>query len=405
MYPRMEKKTRKRPYIHEITSENDMKFRGKLSYRHFRIIGWLLLVISQISFFLRINASINHNPMMFGYLPSILSLFDDLMPPLFLIAAFSIILFAKDGYRKLIILYGGFAVLLGVGFIFAYWHYFIDTFESISPGKGQDMADSLMFAILGNNYFAFNIFVDLLLCALLMFFINYTPKTHFQGKKIYIFRSFSLIPILYEAASIALKISCSFGVVSISPFLFPLLTTKAPMSFFIFVALALFIRIREKHFLKRGKTQEDYQKFQETNTNAFHFSVFLSITIVISAVIDLLLWAIVTFILINSTGNAQAIDDISPHIELAYKWGFGKTIPLIFIIPLIMFFDYRKTYKDKTIDILIPIAGVGLLAFAYLEGGFATIKAFFAELNRKAEENQNQEGLQALINLIKQNKK
>ena len=399
-----EKKHKKRPRLHEITAENDMKFRGKLSYRHFRILGWTLLVLSQIGLFLRINASINENPMAFGILPQILSMLDDLMPPLFLIAAFSLILFARDGYRRLIIMYAGFALLLGLGFAFVYWHYIVDTLVAFTPTKGKALAESLIFLISGNGYFAFNIFIDLLLCSLLMFFINYTPKVHFQGKKIIIFRLFSLIPILYEIGSIALKISCSVGRITLSPFAYPFLTTKAPMAFLIFIALALFIKFREKHFLKHGKTQEDYQQFQQTNTNSFHFSVFLSVTIAISAVIDFFLLALVATLLISNAQNAEAANDatfIGEQVQLVYKWGFGKTLPLIFIIPFIMFFDYRKTYKNKLIDIIIPVVGVGLVAFAYLEGGFSTVKAFFIHMNKQAEERQGQEELEALIAFIK----
>ena len=399
-----EKKHKKRPRLHEITAENDMKFRGKLSYRHFRILGWLLLVLSQVGIFLRVNALINENPMAFGILPQIFSLFDDLMPPLFLIAAFSIILFAKDGYRRLFIMYAGFALLLGLGWAFVYWHYIVDTFVAFSPSTGKEVVESLIFLISGNGYFAFNIFIDLLLCSLLMFFINYTPKVHFQGKKIIIFRLFSLIPILYEIGSIALKISCSVNAITLSPFIYPFLTTKAPMAFLIFVALALFIKLRERHFLKHGKTQEDYQQFQNTNTNRFHFSLFLSITIAISAIIDFFLLALITTLLVSNASDPEAANDatfIGDQMRMVYKWGFGKTLPLLFIIPLIMFFDYRKAYKNNLIDIIIPVVGVGLLAFTYLEGGFSTIKSFFIRMNEKAEEKQTQENLRALIALIK----
>ena len=42
------KKKKKRRKIHEITPENDIKFRGPLSYRHFKIIGWLCIAVSQV---------------------------------------------------------------------------------------------------------------------------------------------------------------------------------------------------------------------------------------------------------------------------------------------------------------------------------------------------------------------
>lgn len=33
------------------------------------------------------------------------------------------------------------------------------------------------------GFISFNIFIDLTLCTLVMFFINYNPKKYFQGKK------------------------------------------------------------------------------------------------------------------------------------------------------------------------------------------------------------------------------
>ena len=398
------KKKKKKLRLHEITAENDIKFRGKLSYRHFRILGWSLLILSQIGLFLRITSLINDNPGMFGIMPNIMSLLDDLMPPLFLIAAFSLILAVKDGYRKLLIMYGGFAILFIAGFYFVYWHYIVDTFNAFTPGEGLKLANKLIFAISGTGYFSVNIFIDLALCALLMFFINYTPKDHFKGKKIYFFRALALLPVLYEIGSIALKISCSLGAITLSPFVFPLLTTKAPMAFLIFVSLVLFMKFRERHFLKNGKTRSDYKKFLATNANSFHISIFLAISIAISALIDFVLLILVTTIFVSNTQDPDAAIEgaaIVEKMDMVYKWGFGKTIPLLFIIPFVVFFDYRKTYKNKLIDTLIPVVGVSLLAFTYVEGGFSTVKAFFIHLNEKAEENKGSQSIQALINYIR----
>ena len=55
------------------------------------------------------------------------------------------------------------------------------------------------------GFFAFNIFVDLFLCTLVMFFMNARPTKIFTGKKILIFRAFTLLPIAYEVTSIILK--------------------------------------------------------------------------------------------------------------------------------------------------------------------------------------------------------
>ena len=159
------------------------------------------------------------------------------------------------------------------------------------------------------------------------------------------------------------------------------------MAFLIFVSLVLFMKFRERQILKNGKTRSDYKKFLATNANSFHISIFLAISIAISALIDFVLLILVTTIFVSNTQDPDAAIEgaaIVEKMDMVYKWGFGKTIPLLFIIPFVVFFDYRKTYKNKLIDTLIPVVGVSLLAFTYVEGGFSTVKAFFIHLNEKA---------------------
>ena len=67
------------------------------------------------------------------------------------------------------------------------------------------------------------------------------------------------------------------------------------------------------------------------------------------------------------------------QFEKVLSWGFGQTTPLLFIIPLVLLFDYKKTYDDSMIDVIIPLGGIALLAFVYFEGGFEVLKWFLAD--------------------------
>ena len=40
---------KKRVKLHEVTSENDIRYRGPLSFFHFQILGWLCIVLSQVA--------------------------------------------------------------------------------------------------------------------------------------------------------------------------------------------------------------------------------------------------------------------------------------------------------------------------------------------------------------------
>ncbi len=364
----------RRKNITLVNETNDMKFRGKLSYRHFRILGWAFLFLAQLGtiFGIATTAKVGN----FELAQTILSLFADLVAPLFLIAAFSQVLVAKNGYKKLILRYVAGMLGLFVLFLILYLHFIVGLVSAISgnPVQAQETVAELMGEMLRSGFLTFNVFVDLSLCTLLTFFLNYHPKEHFQGKKIYHFRAFAALPILYEAASIVLKMLASVDSITLSPFFFPLLTTKPPFAFLIFVAIAFFVKNRERSFLKKGKTLEDYAKFQETNVNRAHFASFLILCIFIAALLDFGAFigiSVIKFKEALPTAEEGTLDVlVTSVISLVYSWGFGKTLPMIFIVPLIIFYDYRKTYKKSMVDTIIPAAGVLLIVLLYVEGLF-----------------------------------
>lgn len=371
-------------HIHEINSENDIKFRQPLSYRHLRIFGWFFLIVSQIGALASLGASINNITGGWVTFFEVLHSASSLMSPLFLIAIFSVVLNAKDGYRRLFILYGGLTLLIYIVFFIVYQHYFIGLINTaVGYKEAKDTVDMVLLLVAPHGYLAFNIFIDLLLCTAVTFFFNYNPKHYFQGKKIFIFRLFAIIPILYEVASITLKILAGVGVISLTPYLYPLLTTKPPVAFLIFVATAMFIRRRQHFFLKKGKTEMDFKEFENTNTNKLHFSIFLSVTIVIAAIIDTLL---LFFIPLISTGVSGIQDEellqlyYLQSVSRVFTLGIGKTIPMLLIIPLIIFFDYKKTYPKGLTDLIIPAVGVGLVVIVSIEGGFLVARDYLADM-------------------------
>ena len=76
-----------------------------------------------------------------------------------------------------------------------------------------------------------------------------------------------------------------------------------------------------------------------------------------------------------STGSEEEIImAVANNSSMLYAIGFGKTFPMIFIIPLVLFFDYRKTYKNTLPDMIIPAVGIALVALTFLEGGFEVAK-------------------------------
>lgn len=46
---------KKRIRLHETTQENDIRYRGPLTAQHFKILGWICIVIAQIAVILRLG--------------------------------------------------------------------------------------------------------------------------------------------------------------------------------------------------------------------------------------------------------------------------------------------------------------------------------------------------------------
>ena len=366
-------KKRKKPRIYEIDETNDRKFHGIFSYRHLRILGWTFMALAQLGLILSLFAKQTGNGAL-STSSSVLNFFAGLMAPLFLLAAFAQVLTVKDGYKKLITVYVGGSLGIFALFLIVFYHFVVGTLNVFTndAAVSTQTAVAALSALAGysGGFFAFNVFIDLALCALLTFFLNYRPTKFFQGKLLYLFRGFAALPILYEIASIVLKILASNGIITLTPFLFPLLTAKPPVAFLIFVALAVFMKLRERSFLKHGKTLEDYKRFLDTNANKTHFSRFLIVAIIVACIIDFFAILFASVGIASSIQGTEADQALTIGILTANSWGLGNCLPMLLTIPIVAFFDYRKTYTNKMIDTVIPLAGIALIAIIYIEGLF-----------------------------------
>ena len=371
------KRRKKRKKIDEYSLTNDIRYRGPLSYRTLRIVAWLCLIISQVGALLSLGVKLDEGlASKIGGLPVYMEMLKNLMMPLFLIATFGTILNRSRSFKSMLMLYGGAAVLFYILFILFHNYYIpavISFFMEIDKESAVLIMDSLLMRVVQDGYLAFNIFLDLFLCTLLVFFLTYEPKKVFTGKKVIIFRLFSLLPILYEIASFIVKLYGALGKLVLSPYIYPLLTTKPPMIFLVFVAIALFIKAREGIYRRRGKTHEQYQEFLGTRANSWQFAKFTSRMMVIAGVIDVILYGVLTVVIAGKGLSLDATEDaaaaaLSMAANAMVKTGIGGSSVLILAAPFIMLFSYTRTHKKKTFDILLPLFAIIALIFVYLQG-------------------------------------
>ena len=365
----------------DCTPENDIAYGGYLSYRHLRILAWLFLAVAQIAVILQISMKLN--PESVGMLEGwqlALSFFSYLPLPIFMLANLSVILFSRDNYKALFMRYGVLAGGMYIAGNFVVMHFgfrSLMAFGAPYDFHNMSMAFGSLLADIGHTAYTFNIFIDLLLLCLLFFFTNYEPKSKFfQGRKIFLFRLLSLLPIIYEIAAIFIKFRLSNHSIEIPSYVFFLLPSKPPFIFLAFAIVAYAIRIAEWRYLRRpGKTKEDLLAYKQTRAHSLKVSIMISIVFLVCAVLDVATFfgVLVGYAVIYAPGATDIEGVVMKGYDGLFAAGIGDSITLIFIIPLVILYSYRKTHKNPTVDLLIPVAGIALIVVIYVEGLFQTV--------------------------------
>ena len=368
--------------IYDRNASNDIRYRGPLSYRHLQIMGWFGISFLVLHNLIELGIMIDPNqPKWVLSLNAVASVVSEFALPLFMFANFAILLDRKKTFKAQLLKFGGLSLLVVILFLLVTEHYILEVGTAIAGDKAgvQAQIDGYFLSRIRTGSLSFNLFVDMFLCTLLLFFLEYTPRKVFTGKKRYLFRMFALIPVVYEAGSLVIRILAYYGMISPPLIVYPLLTTKPPMSFVLFVILVLFIKIREFRFRKRGKTKQEYMEFTKTRLNSLQFSVFSSIMILVTGVIDLILligFSAFDIVVKNmdhpeqvKNASEQALEEMSMVSARGVTgWGIGLHSSMIFIIPIILLFSYTRNHKNPKADIAIPIGGILLAVFVGIEG-------------------------------------
>ena len=370
------KKKKKRISMYDATLENDIKFKGIFSYRHFRIAGWVCMAMTIASILLGLGMKLSPRIVeKYSTVHSVLSFFAELGVFLFLFANFAVIIDKKSSYKKLFIMYGALSVGFVLLFADVYYRFLGGIVGSIGDVLGEPISTS---ELMGGGFKAFNVFLDMLLCTAVIFFIDYRPTKYFVGKKIYIFRAFAAIPIIYELVCILLKYFATVEGMRLHPMVSPFLTTKPVLCFLLFVRMAFYVKGRENKFLKHGKTLEDYDVYMKTNRNSFQFAKKFALMAFIYGIIDLAVLLIMIFLRLANAGvlnalvdagseSAEAVQLLDYVIEEAKSIGFGGAAMMIFMAPFILLFSYTKNYKKSKVDTLIPVGAIAVIVLVGIE--------------------------------------
>ena len=379
--------------LHAVTLESDIRYRGPLSYREFKIIGWFCIILTQVIVMMKLGGKVNASieERLAGW-RNVLAWFADLALPFLLMSNFAIILDNRKSYKDQLISNGIMMLSVFLVYVLVFYHFVLGSLSALGDGTMRFMEVARRFYYSSSKYgfFCFNIFVDLFLCTLVMFFINYRPSRFFQGRKLIIFRLFAILPFAYEVASLTLKWLSGGGIIRIPFILFPLLTVKPPMTFLVFIILTLFVKHRERKFIKQGGSYEQYQEFLQTNRNSFSFSVFATIVLFVAGIVDLILLIMIPSFQMVQLQNivAQSVmadpamteaaaaevvssmstmDIMTSFIDRVFAVGVGGSAQLIIFAPLMLLFSYTRKRSFTIVDPLIPVIAFVLLILMYLQ--------------------------------------
>ena len=350
---------------HLHNQDYDIKYRGPLSYRHMRIIGWIFMMCMAMSVVFSAFVRFKHSGGGFKTASDVLSIIGSLALPMFLVANFSIIMRSHKDVKKILLTHGLMALAMLIAcYVFVFRFYF--TFTTKYDNEAYPFAAGILETLLNSNPSKFvylNIFIDLLLCSLSYLFLTYEPKKYFKGKKVIIFRLFVLLPVLYEFACIYVKLHVFFNDGFTIPwYIFPLLTTKPPLLLFSFLVLTLIFAIRKRRYLNKGHSEDEYDEYLKTNANSLQFSILTCIVLVLAIILD----TIIASICAGRLAEKRDIP-IETAIAVVQTTGLGRCFPVLFILPVIMLFSYSRSSENKLVDIIIPIAGLGFCAYSVIE--------------------------------------
>ena len=389
---------KRRTRLHEQTAENDIKYRGPISYQGLQVLGWLCIVFSAVVLVMKLG--IKADPSMakdFEGPINILGFLTDLSLPCLLIANFSKILANREGYKKQLLRNGGAALAIAAVSSLVFMRYGAGMIGQMvtNPDQVIPTLTTVFRQIDQKGFIAYNLFIDLFLCTLTMYFLNARPKKVFTGKKVLILRFCTILPIAYELFALWLKIESVLGRITLPFWSFPLMPVKPPMSFVLFVFLAIHMKGREHRYRRHGKTHQEYLDFLKTNRNSLHFSLYLIAAIIAAAILDFILLMVLTS---YQAGSIEALEDetiIMKGAMASLQIGIGETINMLLIVPLLFLYSYNREPKRKIISLLAPAVAIVLIIFVFLEGAYQGVGALMAD--KKVDLNELLEYIRQLV--------
>ena len=280
-----------------------------------------------------------------------------LVPPLLVVGLFGRLIQRPDKTVRVIIYYGVLTLIVFAAELIFYYMGFDQILLYLS--EAENIEDYLIFAInrLAKTAMIFysnlNIFLDMLLAVIFFKFYMLAPKSEFFKKHIKVYRSMSLLVVLYIIASTLIIGFEKNNIVKFPLALNSLLSARGIYVYLLFFAMCIYFRFRFPNLRNTGNYLGELQK---SNLEIYNFTVF-------SCLILLGLTLISRFTELFSIFNGYRLD-------YAYNY--------FYLVPWILFYNYTIKPRFKYIVIFYGIyyAILGFILF----GAYSYVLVYLLEV-------------------------
>lgn len=340
-----EQKTETNDKLTQLLKKPDIRYKGPLSYVGLRIVAYVIVFLLFTTIVHDFSKDVLGLPewtdAIYGAIKSIYPL---TTPLLFLALCNRITSNEKEARRTVLYL---FIVASGIylATIFVYNRYILGFFKAIFNEDADDIARSFVKAIFG-SVININVYIDVLLCSILYYFLVCTPKKLKSKVAMVFFRLASIIPVTIMFVSPVVYYDYLYEGLELPFELLAAIPSRSLSVHMIFVILILFVKFRKLAFIKKGGTEEQYDEYVKTNRSSLQYSVFCCLSILIVFLVNCILQI------------ASGLFDFSAIVS---------ELPMLFVTPVILLYSYNRKSRMKSLTYIAIAVLFAVYVITWLE--------------------------------------
>ena len=236
-----------------------------------------------------------------------------LVPPILILGLFARLIQKPQEVKKAFTQYFIMTALLFVAELIFYYFFFQEIFKEILIQENVDEKIIILSTMFLQEFMMFyanlNIFIDMLIAVIFFKFFMCNPKTTFFKNHIRIYRSLSILPVLYILVSGMLVGFEKLMYVSLPVWLISLFSNRGIYFFLIFACMCIYFKIRFK------EKNENYISHLKNNSETLYFTVFICLVLLGITVVSKLF----------------AFDTRMAIFKLDYAYNYYLLIPFVLV--------------------------------------------------------------------------